>query len=52
MLLLRKPTFPPYLLANPPVANYLKKSKLANRLGNWLPALQIEDEVGFNTHLP
>jgi len=52
MLLLKKPTLPLYLLANQPSANCLKKGKLVNRLGNWLPTLQIEIEVGFNTHLP
>ena len=52
MLLLIKPTLRLYLLANSPAANCLMKSKLANRLGNWLPTLQIEIEVGFKTHLP
>lgn len=52
MLLLRKPTLPLYLLTNSPAANCLIKSKLANRLGNWLPTLQIEIKVGFYTHLP
>ena len=52
MLLLRKPTLLLHLLANSPAANCLRKSKLANRHGNWLPTLQIEIEVGFNTHLP
>ena len=59
MLLLKNPTLPLYFLANSPTANCLIKSKLANRLGNWLATLQIENGVGFNTcpfgresHLP
>ena len=52
MLLLQKPTLPLYLLANSPAAYCLIKSKLANRHGNWLPTMQIDIEVGFNTHLP
>lgn len=52
MLLLRKPILPLYLLANHARRDCLRKSKIANRLGNWLPALQIEIEGGFNTHLP
>ena len=52
MLLLRKPTLPLYLLANTPMANCLIKSKLANRLENWLISVQNETELLTKTHLP
>ncbi len=52
MLLLRKPPLLLYLLANSPAANCLIKSKLVNRLGNWLTAVQNKTELRTKTHLP